>query len=257
MNLNLKSGPTEGRPHNCLLPLSKPPFLSRLKWSSQDKRLNSRHLSAGASHTIKARPLLIVVCHPEGLPLNSSQTVPHWKARHIVQPWGQQIRALIGIQDTAGSALDFLHYTDCRVAFHECALYMLVARRFMFLHAWNSIYGPLKIQAIKFNIAMNTWPAGLRAREQAEAVNTHSPSSLHNPLSQSSQVFKKPSPPHATAEWIVVNLNDQTKTMWEAMAVRENIRPQWTAPIKEICVSGIVNGIFHSPVCVCRSHWHR
>lgn len=54
-------------------------------------------------------------------------------------------------------------------------------------------------------------------------------------------------PPQPAAEWIVVNLNDQPKTIWKAMAVTKNIRPQWAAPIKKICVSGIVNVIFHSP----------
>lgn len=40
----------------------------------------------------------------------------------------------------------------------------------------------------------------------------------------------------------MVNLSDQPKTLWEAMAVTENIRPQRAAPIKK-SVSEIVNVI--------------
>lgn len=115
-------------------------------------------------------------------------TSPHWHPGH---------------SRLMGSALDFCIYTDCRVAFHERALYMLFAQWIMFLHAWNSIYGSPKRQApagnaIKFNSAINTRRTGLKAREQAESVNTHSPSSLYNPLPNHPRPLKTP-PPYLAA----------------------------------------------------------
>ena len=65
-----------------------------------------------------------------------------------------------------------------------------------------------------------------------------------------------PPPLHPAALWIVINLNDQLKTLWETPAVEQNISGQWVAAVKkkkiEACVSRIVDVIIRSQ-CFCAS----
>lgn len=80
----------------------------------------------------------------------------------------------------------FLHYIDCRTALLFMSMHFTCS-----LHSGSCFCMPgipfvesLKIQAfarnaIRSHIAINTRWADLKATEQAEAVNTHSPSSLH------------------------------------------------------------------------------
>lgn len=144
----------------------------------------------------KSRATLTVICHLEVYLLTGalSQAVPHSGPVGTSPHWHPGHSRLIG------SALYFCIYIDCRVAFHERALYMLFAQWIMFLHAWNSIYGSPKMQApagnaIKFNSAINTRRTGLKAREQSGRVSEHPLTLLTlQPPSQSSQASENPSP---------------------------------------------------------------
>lgn len=136
---------------------------------------------------------------PRGLPLNWGTVSNHASLRNMarhthslrVSSWESTLASTTQLVDGLCfrfffSFFLFLHYIDCRTALLFMSMHFTCS-----LHSGSCFCMPgipfvesLKIQAfarnaIRSHIAINTWWADLKATEQAEAVNTHSPSSLH------------------------------------------------------------------------------